>query len=152
MQVRPLEDRDRAWLRDLVVTAWSLPVVTPTGAYADPTVFEGVVAEIDGERAGAVTHRVDDDGGWEVVTANAVTRRAGAGTAMMQLVRDAAAQSGATRVWLVTTDTNPEAIAFYEDIGMQRARTIPDFVEVVARHKPAVRGAFRDAIEFEWRL
>ena len=134
MQVRPLEERDRAWLRDLVATAWSLPVVTPTGAYADPTVFEGVVAEIDGERAGAVT------------------RRAGAGTAMMQLVRDAAAQSGATRVWLVTTDTNPEAIAFYEDIGMQRARTIPDFVEVVARHKPAVRGAFRDAIEFEWRL
>lgn len=152
MRVRALEHRDRPWLRDLVANAWSLPVVTPTGAYEDPSSFDGVVAEIDSSPAGAVTYRTDDAGGWEVVTVNATVPRAGAGTAMMSAVKDAAASAGAARLWLITTDENHGALAFYERLRMRRARTLPDFVEVVARHKPAVRGAFRDAIEFEWPL
>lgn len=151
MRVRDLEDRDRPWLRQLVEDAWSLPVVTPTGAYNDPTGFDGVVAELDGEIAGAVTYRADDDDAVEIVTVNATVRRRGVATALMTGVRERAAAAGARRAWLITTDENAGAVAFYEAIGMRRARTHENFVEVVRAQKPDV-GGFRDAIEFEWTL
>ena len=151
MQVRDLTDGDRPWLRDLVERAWSLPVVTPIGAYDDPTAFDGVIAEVDGELAGAVTYRVDGEGAWEVVTVNATVERRGVATALMSAARERASAAGAQRVWLITTDENHGAIAFYEAIGMRRAKTHANFVEVVRAQKPAV-GGFRDAIEFEWVL
>lgn len=151
MRVRALDDRDRGWLRDLVAETWSLPVVSPGRVYDDPSALDGVVAEHDGERLGILTYD-RREAEWEVVTLNATVSRRGAATGMMRAVRDAATAAGASRLWLITTDENIGAIAFYEAIGMRRARVHSNFVEVVARYKPAVRGAFRDAIEFEWRL
>ena len=151
MQVRDLTDTDRPWLRGLVDAAWSLPVVTPIGTYDDPTAFEGVVANLDGRPAGAVTYRTDAEGAWEIVTVNATVQRRGVATALMAAVRERALAAGARRAWLITTDENDGAIAFYEAIGMRRARTHENFVEVVRAVKPRVSG-FRDAIEFEWVL
>ena len=125
--------------------------MTPTGTYDDPAAFEGVVGDFDGEIAGAVTYRADDEGAWEIVTVNATVQRRGVATALMTAVRDRASAAGAKRAWLITTDDNADAIAFYEAIGMRRARTYENFVEVVRAQKPDVSG-FRDAIEFEWVL
>lgn len=151
MRVRDLEDGDRPWLRALIEAAWSLPVVTPIGSYDDPTVFDGVVAELDGQLAGAVTYRADDDLAWEIVTVNATVPRRGVATALMTAVRERASAAGAQRAWLITTDDNPGAIDFYEAIGMRRVRAYENFVEVVRATKPGI-GGFRNAIEFEWVL
>lgn len=151
MEVRDLDDRDRPWLRDLVEAAWSLPVVTPIGTYDDPTAFDGLVAELDGRLAGAVTYRADNEGAWEIVTLNATVQRRGVATALMTAVRERASAAGAKRAWLITTDENAGAIAFYEAIGMRRTRRYENFVDVVREEKPDV-GGFRHAIEFEWVL
>jgi GNAT superfamily N-acetyltransferase len=92
---------------------------------------------------------VRDGTEWEVVTVIATVEGAGVGRAMLEKVRRLADGVGATRVWLITTDT--EAAGFYERLGMARARTHHDFVEVVRRVKPSTAG-YRDAYEFEWRL
>ena len=148
--IRPIGDGDRPWVRELVASAWGLPVVTASGVFHDPELLDGVVGEVDGAPGGAVTWRVDG-GAWEVVTVNAAVEGAGLGRAMLEAVRDRAAAAGAARVWLITTDDNPGALAFYRHIGMAEARRLPDFVEVVRAAKPG-SGGYRDAIELEWRL
>lgn len=149
LRLRELTAEDRPWLRALIEREWGIPVVTPTAAYHDPESHEGVVAEIEGERAGVVTY-VCDDAEWEIVTLIATVEGAGVGRAMMEQVRRVADAGGAKRVWLITTD-DTGAAAFYEQLGMTRARTHENFVDVVRRVKPST-GGYRDAHEFEWRL
>lgn len=131
---------------------WGLPVVTPVRAYQDPQRLDGVIAEVDGEPVGAVTFHVDGPE-WEIVTVNAVSSGIGAGRAMLEVLRRRARAAGASRVWLITTDTNDRAIGFYEHLGMRRVRLHRRFIDVVRAAKPDVdEGAFGDAIEFQWHI
>lgn len=149
LRVRKVAAEDRSWLRALIEQQWGIPVVTPVAAYDAPETHDGVVAEVDGERAGAVTYvRSGDD--WEIVTVIATAEGAGIGRAMLEEVRALAHRSGAARVWLITTD-DTGAASFYEHLGMNRTRTHENFVDVVRRVKPS-SGGYRDAHEFEWRL
>jgi len=149
LRLRELSDADRPWLRALIEEAWGIPVVTPIAAYHDPERHDGVVAELEGERAGVVTY-VRDDAEWEIVTVIATVEGVGIGRAMLEHARTLADAAGAARLWLITTgDTG--AAAFYEQLGMTLARTHRDFVDVVRRAKPST-GGYRDAYEFEWRL
>ncbi len=77
-QVRGLLDADRPWLRALIEQQWGVPVVTPAAAYPAPETHEGLVAELDGERAGAVTY-VRDGEDWEVVTLTSTVEGLGVG-------------------------------------------------------------------------
>jgi GNAT superfamily N-acetyltransferase len=149
LRVRRLLDADRPWVRGLVEKEWGLPVVTPVAAYEAPEELDGVVAELDGERAGAVTYVRDGDD-WEIVTVIATVEGTGVGRAMLEEVRGQAERSGAARVWLITTD-DTGAASFYEHLGMIRVRTHERFVDVVRRAKPSSDG-YRDAYELEWRL
>lgn len=149
LRVRELTAADRPWLRALVEQEWGIPVVTPTAAYHDPEKHDGVVAEIEGERAGVATY-VRDGIEWEIVTVIATVEGAGVGRAMLEQLRRLADAAGARRLWLITTDDSGAA-AFYERVGMTRRRTHENFVDVVRRVKPST-GGYRDAYEFEWRL
>jgi ribosomal protein S18 acetylase RimI-like enzyme len=121
--VRPLTDADRAWAR-----AW---------------------IEDDGHPAGLLLHRIDE-GRCEVVALVVRERRKGYGRALMEAARDAAGDSGCDHVWLITTDDNPDALAFYKSLGMAESRRHLNFVDTVRAAKPDSRG-YRDAIELEWR-
>ena len=147
--LRELTAADRPWLRALIEQEWGIPVVTPTAAYHEPEVHDGVVAELDGERAGVVTY-VRRGAEWEIVTVIATVEGAGVGRAMLEQVRRVAAAAGARRLWLITTDDSGAA-GFYEQLGMTRTRTHESFVDAVRRVKPST-GGYRDAYEFEWRL
>jgi GNAT superfamily N-acetyltransferase len=149
IRLRRLLDADRPWVRRLIEQAWGVPVVTPVAAYESPESHDGVVAELDGEPAGAVTYvRAGDE--WEIVTVIATVEGVGIGRAMLEEVRRLAQRSGVARVWLITTDDGGAA-SFYEHLGMTRACTHERFVDVVRRVKPS-SGGYRDAYELEWRL
>lgn len=149
LRVRVLSESDRPWVRSLVEREWGLPVVTPTGAYDRPETHEGLVTEIDGERAGVITY-VRQGAHWEIVTLIATVEGAGVGRALLEQMRSLARSAGATRLWLITTD-DTGAAPFYEHMGMARRRTIENWVDVVRLAKPST-GGYRDAYEFEWHL
>jgi ribosomal protein S18 acetylase RimI-like enzyme len=152
VQIRPLGDDDRSWLRGEIEREWHLPVVSPAAVYDAPHELDGFVAEDSGERVGAVTCSIVRRE-CEVVTLQAARRRAGVGRALMEAVRTHANDAGATRVWLITTGDNPGGLAFYAAIGMKRVRELPRFSEHVARIKqPAPDAPAYDAIELEWDL
>ncbi len=80
--------------------------------------LRGFVALVGRERAGLALVDVGD-GGYEVVAINTSRRRRGIGRALMQQSVGDARASGCSRVWLLTTNNNVGAIAFYERLGMK---------------------------------
>jgi septum formation protein len=151
--VRELAAGDRGWLGDLLAREWGLPVVTPSGVYDAPAELAGLVAEVDGERAGALTYREGADG-VEVVTLNSLRDGWGVGSALLAEAR-ARARAAGRRLWLITTNDNLRAIGFYQRRGMDLVALHRDFVEVVRRAKPGLEPEgecgmpFRHAVELE---
>ncbi len=145
--VRPATEADREWVRRTIEDRWGLPVVSVSGAY-DPSTFPALVAEGPEGPVGLLTYRLDN-AECEVVTLDAFVPRRGVGTA---LLREARRLAGHRRLWLITTDENRRAIAFYEAVGLHVVRRHRDFVSTVAALKvlPADARGFRDALEFEY--
>jgi ribosomal protein S18 acetylase RimI-like enzyme len=117
--------------------------------YEDPGALDGFVAEDDaGRPVGLLTHKIAD-GRCEIVALVVQEEGHGHGRALMEAARAEARDGGCERVWLITTDENPGALAFYQALGMRESKRHVDFVEVVRRTKPESTG-YRDAIELEW--
>jgi ribosomal protein S18 acetylase RimI-like enzyme len=146
VEVRPLNDGDRAWVVETVSGEWGIPVVSVSGPH-DPAELPGFVATEADERLGLATYRITH-ADCEVVTLNSLSPGRGTGTALLHAVKQLADEKG-LRLWLITTDENSNAIRFYENLGMTRRALHPDFVEVVRRYKPDSDG-YRDAIEFSY--
>ncbi|HZU73685.1 MAG TPA: GNAT family N-acetyltransferase [Acidimicrobiales bacterium] len=150
--IRLLDDADRAWLAELIAGTWGLPVVSTSGAH-DPTTLPGFVAEAAARRIGVATYRLGE-GGCEVVTLNSLEEGKGVGTALLAAVRGVADREG-RRLWLITTEENLRAIAFYEKRGMAITAIHRNFADQVRRYKPELADGdgsvpFRHAIEFSY--
>jgi GNAT superfamily N-acetyltransferase len=78
----------------------------------------GWVAERDGRPAGLLTAAARDDG-WELVLLVTTERRTGVASALVDHLVGEAAQAGAVRVWVVTTNDNLAALAFYQRRGFR---------------------------------
>jgi ribosomal protein S18 acetylase RimI-like enzyme len=155
VSVRPLTEADRPWARRLIAETWGVPVVSPSGVYDDPAAFEGFVADDGGHPVGLLLHRIDD-GRCEVVALVVQEQRKGHGRALMEAARDVSRDAGCDRLWLITTDENPRALAFYQSLGMTETQRHVNFVDTVRKSKPSSTGYraasnYRDAIELEWR-
>lgn len=156
MNVRPLDDDDRAWLRGVLEDGWGGQTMVGAGRPFRPAEHDGFVA---GDRAGVVTYRIAD-GACEVTMIESFPPGNGAGTALMDAVVVAARAAGADRVWLVTTNDNLRAQAFYGRRGFRvvavREGAIDDarrrFKPTIPLHNEGTGLPIRDEIELELDL
>jgi GNAT superfamily N-acetyltransferase len=86
-----------------------------------------LLAERDGALVGVLTF-VLGEAGCEVLTLHAVERLGGIGTALIEAVEALAADAGCSRLWLITTNDNLDALRFYQRRGFR----------LVALHRGAV--------------
>jgi septum formation protein len=156
--LRRVVETDRPLIADLVASEWGLPVVSVSGLY-NPSALPGIVAEQEGELVGVLTYIVSESN-MEVVTLNSLVEGRGVGSALLAEARRLAQISG-RRLWLITTNENLRAIAFYQHRGMEIAALHRNFADEVRVAKPLPRGGearlsqaggavFRHAIEFEY--
>jgi GNAT superfamily N-acetyltransferase len=152
VDVRPLEEHDRPWLRAHLVRHWGLPVVSISGAH-DPSTLPGFVAEAGGRRVGVATFQLSGTD-CELITLDALEEGRGIGTRLLAAVKTVA-DTSECRLWLITTNENIGAIRFYQRRGMDLRAFHRDFAEVVRRHKPTAERehdgiAVRHALEFSY--
>jgi ribosomal protein S18 acetylase RimI-like enzyme len=136
--VRPLDDDDRTWASDYLTEHWGSELQIAHGEVQRPAEHEGFVAEVGGERCGLLTYRVGDDGALEVTTLHARLEGRGVGSALLRASVDVARRSRCTRLWLVTTNDNLRALAFYQRRGLRLVALRPGAVDVARAVKPEI--------------
>ena len=126
MRIAPLESSDRRWVDGLMRERWGSDVVVAHGVVYAPAALDGFVAWDEEQRIGLVTYHLD--AGCEIVTIDSLEEGRGVGTALVDAVIEVARARGREYVWLITTNENEHAQAWYGRRGF----------ETVAVHKGAI--------------
>jgi N-acetylglutamate synthase-like GNAT family acetyltransferase len=157
VRVRKVEDKDRPSVLE-IVRKWGADFVVTRRRLVYPAQIDGFLAEDDnGATVGLVTYEVTGND-CEIVTLDAFEQYQGIGTALIERVRDAARVSGCTRLWLITTNDNLDAIRFYQRRGFTIAAVHSNSIEHSRLFKPTIPRVgnygipIRDEIEFEMCL
>jgi ribosomal protein S18 acetylase RimI-like enzyme len=152
LEVRPLREEDRGWVRQTIRERWGSDLVVGHGVVYEPAALEGFVAMENGRPVGLLTFVVQGDA-CEIVTINALEEGRGVGTALVEAVRGI----GSPRLWLVTTNDNRRAQGFYERAGFRLVAVRRGAVARSRELKPEIPAAgeggvpIRDELEYEWR-
>lgn len=147
--VRPPIDLERETVASWLEARWGPVVVSPSGVHLLAG-LDALVA-VDGARVvGAATYRLDERG-CEVVTLDSAEEGRGIGSALLAELKALGERHGG-RTWLVTTNENLRALAFYQRRGMDLVALHRDFSSVVRHHKPGLGPVVVDGIEFRHAL
>jgi GNAT superfamily N-acetyltransferase len=92
------------------------------------TDYPAFVAEREGEVVGGLAY-VHQGAQCEVLTLHATEQWHGIGTALIAAVDELARGRGCTRLWLITTNDNVDAIRFYQRRGFRLAALHPGAVD-----------------------
>ena len=154
MSIQPLTAADKEWVRQFVIAHWGAETAVGHGVVYRPHELPGFVAVEDGERIGLLTYRIDGPD-CEVVTVDSLRPGRGIGTLLIEAVVGAARSAGCQRVWLITTNDNLTALAFYQKRGFVLTALHPNAVAASRTLKPeiplvAANGIpIRDELELE---
>ena len=135
--IKEITPEHRAEVDALLLREWNCPPCISRGRTIDTRVLPGFVALVDHQLAGAITYNIIDDE-CEVTTLNSLVENVGIGTALITAVKAVAMQSGCTRLWLITTNDDTEAIRFYQKKGFELAVVHLNAMELSRQMKPAI--------------
>jgi GNAT superfamily N-acetyltransferase len=155
--VRPRERADQAAAREFLAGHGSLRVAR-LGELVRPLDHPALVAvAAGGQLLGMLTYVPGQD--WrqcEILTLHAGEQWRGAGTALIEAVGEMAGRQGCTRLWVITTNDNVDALRFYQRRGFCLVRVHRGAVDRCrAELKPEIPVAgdygipLRDEIELE---
>ncbi len=153
-RLRPRAPRDDAWVAESIASVWGAVDVVSRGRVHRADQLPGLVGERDGERVGLLTYHVQD-GALEVVTIQSLAPRTGVGSSLLDGAVRVARDAGCHRIWLVTTNDNTGACAFYSARGMRVRAVHAGALEVSRGLKPSIPTRaedgtpLEDEIEFE---
>jgi GNAT superfamily N-acetyltransferase len=112
------EARDRPWADVRMDAEWGGALQARGGELHDVLALPGFVAEEDGRFIGIATYSLAD-GDCELAFIEVVEPGQGIGSALLEHVLRAA--EGCSRVWVVTTNDNLDALRFYQRRGFRLA-------------------------------
>lgn len=144
-------------MRRVVSDAFASPRIVSGGVLHEATDLPGFLAEKDGMSVGLLLYHVGAHG-FEVVVLLSLRERAGVATHLLAQAEQAARGAGCRRLWLVTTNDNLSAIAFYRARGWRQVAIRRGAVAEARRLKPEIpefgmNGLPKeDEIEFELAL
>ena len=152
--IRKLTDTIRDIARD-IIKKWLADFIITRGRKVYPAEMEGFLAfDEEGKNVGMVTYEIVGDQ-CEVLTLDAFKPFSGIGTALLKKVEEVARTKKCRRLWLITINSNIDAIRFYQKRGMTLAAVHVNALELSRKLKPVIPLIceygipMRDEIEFE---
>jgi ribosomal protein S18 acetylase RimI-like enzyme len=157
IEVQPVRDDDREWIRKLIRDRWEDDTVVANGTVYHPAELDGFVARQGEEVVGLATYRIDQ-GACEIVTIDALVEGRGIGGSLIEAVHERAHRAGCARLWVITTNDNERAQAFYDKVGFRVAAVREGAANESRKLKPSIplvgrSGiAITDEIEYDRRI
>jgi len=156
LEIRALEESDRAWAATLLRERWGSPQIITREHLHRADRLPGYIG-LDGDhRVGLVTFSLQGQE-CEIVSLDSRQEGRGIGSALLQAVVNLACSHGCNRVWLITTNDNWLALRFYQKRGFVLVALYRDALADARRLKPEIplmglEGIpLRDEIELERR-
>ena len=137
IRIRPIDEGDRPMLAWLVAELWGSEIVAVHGTCLRPAELGGFIAERSRMVVGLLTYQLAGTM-LEIVTLNAIDRRAGIGTMLIEAAMGQARRSGCREVRLTTTNDNVDALRFYQRRGFRLAELRPGAVDRARQRKPEI--------------
>lgn len=154
LSVRDATPADAIWVNERLVSSWGSTMMVSRGQIHDASRLPTLVAAQDGELVGLATLRFDGVA-CELLTIEALRRRSGVGSALLDAVVAKARRHGCHRIWLITTNDNLDAIRFYQRRGMRMVAVHRGAVDEARELKPSIPQVgeygipLHDELEFE---
>jgi GNAT superfamily N-acetyltransferase len=137
IRIRPIGDGDRPMLAWLVTELWGAELVAVHGSVLRPAELPGFIAERSRRVVGLLTYQVVQDY-LEITTLNAIERRVGIGTMLIDAAVGAARHYRCREIRLTTTNDNVDALRFYQRRGFRLTELRPGAVDRSRREKPQI--------------
>ena len=154
MRTRDVQPADSSWVSDLIRTRWKGPFVITKGRTHDTRRLPGIAA-CDGDVPVGLLLYADNGPEIEIVTLDALRQGQGIGRTLLDAISEYASKRATRRLWLITTNDNIGAVAFYTRCGFRLVAVHLDAVTRARQLKPEIplvgEGgiAIRDELEFE---
>ena len=155
--VREIEPGDRDWVRSFLGQHFGSTKIVSRGVMHQADDLPGFIAMLRGEPRALLTYCVMN-GELEVVSLHAAVAGRGLGSRLLAAARDRARGLRCRRLWLITTNDNEPAIAFYSRRGMHVAAVHRGAIAQSRKLKPQISQfgvggrPIEDEIEFELLL
>ncbi len=156
-ELRPVERDDRAWVASFVKEQWGSTKLVSRGRIHWADQLPGIVATQAGRPVGLATYNIENEE-CEILSFDSTVEGIGVGSALIEAVKDVAADAKCSRLWLITTNDNIEALRFYQKRGfflkavhrlaLDRSRKLKPEIPLVGKHDIPLR----DEIELEMPL
>ena len=158
IQIRATTPSDSEEIRHFTREKWADEFVVAHGVIYYPEQLPGFILKDEkGSIRGLATYRLNPPE-CELVTLNADPPGEGIGTALVSAVVDIAKKAKCTRLWLITSNDNLNALAFYQKRGFHLFAIHRDAIEASRKLKPSIPLTtadgipLRDEIELEMIL
>ena len=135
--IRTSTSTDSSWLTQLMEKNWGgLPLVIRGKKY-DPNNLDGIIVENQQSIAGFLFYEIKNDN-CEIIVFEVFDRFKGTGTIMLENLKSIAKNNGCTRIYLMTTNDNLEALRFYQRRGFTIGKIHIDSVKHSRKIKPTI--------------
>ncbi len=157
LKTRSYISHDAQWLEELMNKDWGgLPLVIRGEKYYPPQ-LDGIIAENEKGVAGFLFFDIRGKD-CEIIVFEVFDKFKGTGTILLDKLKDIAKERHCSRIYLMTTNDNLDALRFYQKRGLHICGVHVDSVKISRKIKPTIGmvGDYdipvRDEIDLEFIL
>lgn len=136
LEIGAVQEGDRATAEALLHDRWGEVLVVHDTEYPIANLAMWV-AKDEGGLLGVATYNVDDRG-LEIITLDSLREGRSIGRSLVQALTDEARRLGVRRVWMITTNENLQALAFFQRRGFRIVRVDPGAADRARQKKPTI--------------
>lgn len=157
MNIKAISSKNRDQINAFISSHWFSTVMVVRGEFVDMTYLDGFVT-YEGEKIiGLITYKINDTE-CEIMSLDSLVEKQGIGTSLVNKVIEIARNNKCSKIKLITTNDNINALRFYQRLGFDMAKLYHNALDTSRKLKPSIPllGEFniplKHEIEFEMDL
>lgn len=157
MEIISISDKNREQINDFLISHWYSTDMVVRGEVVDMTKLDGFAAYENENIIGLITYRIEDSE-CEIMSLDSLKENRGIGTTLLNKAIETASNINCTKIKLITTNDNINAMRFYQKRGFDIMRIYRNALEKSRKIKPSIpmTGDFgiplKHEIEFERKI
>lgn len=157
MRIELISPENRNRINDFIKTQWFSVDMVVRGEIVDMTKMDGFVIYENASVIGLITYRIINNE-CEIMSLDSLREQQGIGTALLNRVKQMAIIKNCSKLKLITTNDNINAIRFYQKRGFDLVHLYHNALETSRKLKPSIPVTgdhgipIRHELEFELNL